>query len=83
MQIQMTPTPDEATAAALAAAIACVIGQDSVDKRLDSPPHSSWRAAGMLAAQGLPPSRDAAMAAWRTAERARRAERWSYGIVGM
>ena len=83
MQVHMTPTPDQDTAAAIAAAIACSSMHDEGCDTPDAPARSSWRAAGALAAQGLPPARNGAHAAWHATERARRTERWSYGIVGM
>ena len=66
----------------LSAAELAHIEQDPADAA-DVPARSSWRAAGMLAAQGLPGARNAANAGWHTAERAGRAERWSAGVVGM
>jgi hypothetical protein len=47
------------------------------------PERSAWHTAAVLEAQGLPPVRSGAYGSWSTAERARRAHRWSYGIVGM
>src|SRR5215212_987758 len=83
MQVILSPAPDDDTAAAVLAAIACAIEHDAAGDTADAPARSSWRTAGMLAAQGLPGARNAAYAGWRSAERARRAERWSSGIVGM
>jgi hypothetical protein len=83
MQVTLTPTPDAETAAAVLAAIACAIEHDTAGDTRAAPARSSWRAAGALAGQGLPPARNGAYAAWHAAERARRAERWSGGIVGM
>jgi hypothetical protein len=83
MQVTLTPTPDADTAAAVIAAIAYVIAQETADDTPDAPARSAWSGARALAAQGMPPARNGAFAAWHTAERARRAERWSGGIVGL
>ena len=83
MQMTLTPTPDADTAAAAIAAIACVIARETADDRPDTPMRSAWNAGNALAAQRMPPARNGAFAAWHTAERARRAERWSGGIVGL
>jgi hypothetical protein len=83
MQVTLSPVPEEAIAAAVLAAIACVIEQDTANDAADAPARSSWRTAGVLAAQGLPGARNAANAGWHSAERTRRAERWSAGIVGL
>jgi hypothetical protein len=63
------------------AAIACMIAQETADDSPQAPARSAWQAAGALAAQGLPPARNGAFATWPAAERARRAERWSGGII--
>jgi hypothetical protein len=83
MQVILSPGPDEDTAAAVLAAIACAIEQDAAGDVADTPARSSWRTAGVLAAYGLPGARNAANASWHAAERTRRAERWSGGVVGM
>ncbi|HEU5099556.1 MAG TPA: hypothetical protein VFU22_11085 [Roseiflexaceae bacterium] len=83
MQVMLSPVPDEDTAAAILAAIACTLEQEAASSTADAPARSSWRSAGMLAAQGLPAARNAAYADWHAAERSRRAERWSGGVVGM
>ena len=83
MQVTLTPTPDEDIAAAAIAAIACVIAQETADDRPNAPARSAWQVGAALAVQGLPPARNSAFAAWHAAERARRAERWSGGIVGL
>jgi hypothetical protein len=83
MQVTLTPTPDADTAAAVIAAIACVIAQETADDAPDAPARSAWHTGSALATQGLPPARNGAFAAWHAAERARRAERWSGGIVGL
>ena len=72
MQVQLNPTPDDDTAAAILAAIACCLQPNLVGDDIASSPCSAWRAAGILVAQGLPPARGA-----------KRAVRWSSGIVGM
>jgi hypothetical protein len=82
MEVTLSPIPDEDTAAAVLAAIACALEQDAAGGA-DVPARSSWRAAGVLAAQGLPGARNAANASWHAAERTRRAERWSSGVVGI
>jgi hypothetical protein len=82
MQVTLTPTPDADTAAAMIAAIAYVIAQETADDTPDAPARSAWHAGSALTAQGMPPARNGAFAAWHTAERARRAERWSGGVVG-
>ncbi len=82
MHMTINPTPDPDTAAAMIAAIACVIEQEAADDTPNAPGRSAWRASGRLVAQGLPPARNGAFAAWHAADRARRAERWSGGIVG-
>ena len=83
MQVMLTPTPDAETAAAVIAAIAYLIGQETTDDRPDTPARSAWHAGSALEAQGMPATRDGAFAAWHAAERARRAERWSGGIIGL
>jgi hypothetical protein len=83
MQLTLNPTPNQETAAAIAAALACALTQDSAGDEPDALLRSSWQAAAALAAQRLPPTRNGAHAAWHAAERARRAERWSFGIIGM
>jgi len=50
---------------------------------LEAPARSAWQAGSALAVQGMPPARNGAFAAWHAAERARRAERWSGGIIGL
>lgn len=83
MHVTLMPTPDPDTAAAVMAAIACVIATEATEDMLDTPTRSAWRTAAVAAAQGLPPARNGAFAGWHTAERARRAERWSSGITGL
>ena len=82
MHVTLIPTTDAETAAAVIAAIACVIAQETADDQPHVPARSAWQAAGALVAQGLPPARNGAFATWHAAERARRAEHWSGGIVG-
>jgi hypothetical protein len=83
MHVTLTPTPDADTAAAAIAAIACVLAQDTDDEAPDAPARSAWNAGNALAGQGMPPARNGRFAAWHAAERARRADRWSGGIVGL
>jgi hypothetical protein len=83
MQITLTPTPDADTAAAVIAAIACVMEPQTTDDTPIASAGSAWRAATMLETQGMPPARNGTLATWHTAERARRAERWSSGIIGL
>ena len=83
MQVTLTPTPDADTAAAVIAAIACVIAPETANDPPDALARSAWHAADALVAQGMPPTRNGAFATWCTAERARRAARWSGGIVGI
>ena len=83
MHMTLTPTPDADTAAAVIAAIAAMIAPEAADDMPVGPARSAWQAGGALVAQGLPPARNGTFAAWHTAERARRAERWSGGIIGI
>ena len=83
MRATLIPTPDADTAAAVIAAIACATAPKTADDMADAGARSAWHAADALAAQGLPPTRNGVFAAWHTAERARRAERWSGGIIGL
>ena len=83
MYVTLTPTPDADTAAAVIAAIATTVASEAADDTRDAPVRSAWQAGGMLAVQGLPPARNGAFAAWHAAERARRAERWSGGVIGL
>jgi hypothetical protein len=83
MHVTLTPKPSTDVAAAAIAAIACVIAQETADQTPDAPARSAWQAAGALATQGMPPTRNGTFAAWHAAERARRAERWSAGIIGL
>jgi hypothetical protein len=83
MQVDLTPMPDEETAVAVIAAIAYAIAQDTASDVSPTPTRSSWRAAVMLAAQGMPAARNIAFAKWHAAERAGRADHWSYGIIGI
>jgi hypothetical protein len=83
MQIQFHPTPDDDTAAAILAAVACYAAPDPAATAAIHPQASAWRTAGQLAAQGLPAARAAAPPSWASADRTSRAARWSAGIVGM
>jgi hypothetical protein len=65
------------------AAISCLIAQEQDAAKPPEPARSAWRAAAASEAVGLPPARNSAGAAWHAADRARRAGRWSFGIVGM
>ncbi len=73
---------DDTVAAALAALERYLAGEQSVEDQVADAPALAWRTAGKLAAQGLPPARSGA-AGWASADRARRDDRWSYGIVGL
>jgi hypothetical protein len=84
MNITFNPTPEDDTAAAIVAALAAALAEDAAPAEGSAGQQRSlWSAAGQFAAQGLPPARSAAHAAWAAAERAERERRWSYGIVGM
>ena len=83
MQVTLIPSPDAETAAAVIAAIANLMAQETAGDMPDAPARSAWRAGSALAAQGMPPARNGAFVAWHTAERARRAECWSGGIIGL
>jgi hypothetical protein len=83
MHITLVPTPDADTAAAAIAAIACMIAQDTAEEPPEAPARSAWSAGNALIGQGMPPARNGAFAAWHAAERARRADRWSGGVVGL
>ena len=74
MNVTLNPTPDPDTAAAICAAVACVIAQAAVDELPVAPARSSWSAGAALTTQDMPPARNGAFAAWHAAERARRAE---------
>ena len=83
MHVTLTPTPDADAAAAVIAAIACMIAPETANDPPDALARSAWHAADALVAQGMPPARNGAFATWCTAERACRAARWSGGIVGI
>jgi hypothetical protein len=83
MQVTLFPTPDDDTAAAVIAAIASMMATKAADEAPDAPVRSVWQAGGALAVQGMLPARNGAFASWHAAERARRADRWSGGIVGL
>ena len=83
MELHLSPRPDDDTAAAVLAAVACLIEQKQADQTLDPSGCTAWQAAALIAVQGLPPARNGAYASWHTADRAQRTGRWSYGIVGM
>jgi hypothetical protein len=81
MQPDQQPADDELVAAALAA-VRRYIDQDRGDDSV-APSRPAWSSAAALAAQGQPPTPGAPPARWGTVERATRAARWAYGIVGM
>jgi hypothetical protein len=84
MHITLTPGADDDTAAAILAAIACMLDQEEAGDTVEvAAPRSLWKEAAVLAAQGLPPTRRPERMTWATAERARREACWSYGIAGM
>ena len=84
MDVRLTPTPDNDTAAAVIAAIASLLEQDQAEDLPEAGlQRSTWQTAAALAAQRLPPTRDATRARWAAAERVDREARWSYGIVGI
>jgi len=83
MHVTLTPLPDADTAAAVIAAITCVIALETADDTPAAFVRSAWHAADALMAQGLPPARNGAFAAWRSADRARRAARWSGEMIGI
>ena len=83
MELHLSPWPEDDIAAAVLAAVACLIEQEQADQTLDAAGCTAWQAAALAAAQGLPPARNGAYASWHTADRARRVGRWSYGIVGL
>ena len=79
MQLDAKTTPSDEEIAAALAAIRCYTEQPA-----DTPAvRPAWSAAAALEAQGLPAARNGGHSAWGTAERAARASRWSYGIVGI
>ncbi|MFN8501907.1 hypothetical protein [Kouleothrix sp.] len=82
MNIHVSPVPDDDAVAAVLAALEHYLAAEQADDEAPAGPHEPWRTAGKLAAQGLPPSR-AVAARWGSADRARRGERWSHGIVGL
>jgi len=83
MQLTLTPTPDDDTAAAIMAAISWVIQQQQAEGLIPPARRPAWRAAAVLAAQGLPPTRDVRRATWSAAERTSREGHWSHGIAGL
>ncbi|KPV51879.1 hypothetical protein SE17_18715 [Kouleothrix aurantiaca] len=82
MKIEITPTPDDDTVAAIVAALAAYDTGAPEELGAAGPHASMWAAANRQAAQGLPPP-VTPTPRWAEAERARRAERWSSGIVGL
>lgn len=81
MNILVQGSPTEDDAAAIIAAISCVLEQEAVAQEVKQPRRSAWRAAALLEAQGLPSARTADAASWPTVRRAERARHWSKGIV--
>ena len=82
MKIEISPTPDDDAVAAIMAALAAYDAGAADAPAAAGPPASMWAAASRMAAQELPPPVTPAPG-WAAAERARRAERWSSGIVGL
>lgn len=81
MQIVQMPThASEDEVAAVLAAVACLLGGDAPDEP-DQPRRSAWSTAAALIAQRMPAARNGDFAAWHAAERARRANSWSSGII--
>jgi hypothetical protein len=84
MESLLFSTPiDDDLAAAVVAAVHCFVEQELPHERSALSPRPAWRAAAALAAQRLPPVRNAAYMRWSAAERASREGHWSYGIVGL
>lgn len=79
IQANIRPPDDDEVAAALAA-IQLYIERSNypVAPAIAS---SAWRVATALEAQDLPPVRNTALRGWASADRARRASRWSTGII--
>jgi hypothetical protein len=65
MEVTFSLQPDEDTAAAIVAALACALAEEAEPNGTDALPAEPPRSA------------------WASAERAERARRWSFGIVGM
>jgi hypothetical protein len=82
MQPDQPPIDDQMVAAALAA-VRCYIDQDQGGDPATSSGRTAWSTAAALAAQGQPPTLDRRVARWGSVERAGRAVRWTYGIVGL
>ena len=83
MQVILIPTPDADTAAAVVAAIIAMSAPSPAGDTPQAAVRSAWQSGGALAVQGMPPARNGRFAAWHAAERARRAEYWSGGIIGL
>jgi hypothetical protein len=85
--MQSAPTPTDDEIAAALAAVHRYLEQCALDEAALSgapaPSARSWNTAAVLAAQGLPPTLGGTHRGWGVAERAARASRWSYGIIGM
>jgi hypothetical protein len=83
MRHDPTPIPQDDEIAAALAAIRCYIEEQQPTEMPEARPRAAWRAAAILESQGLRPTRNGDHRAWGAADRAARASRWSYGIVGM
>lgn len=75
-------TPHEEEAAAVIAAVSCLLA-DEGQSQTDQPGQpAGWRGASRLLSQGLSPTRTSAAPRWGNIERLRRAGRGGGGIVG-
>ena len=83
MHVSFHPMPDPDTVAAVLSALAAELEHAEAVLGDPAPAPAAWGSAGRLAAQGLPPARQPGAPRWGSADRARRATRWSHGIVGM
>ncbi|HWQ11591.1 MAG TPA: hypothetical protein VNL77_02255 [Roseiflexaceae bacterium] len=80
--MELTPAPlDEDLAAAVLAAVVLYTEAEAAAEEPACRP--AWRAAALIAAQGIAPARGVGATSWATAERAGRAARWSTGLLGM
>jgi hypothetical protein len=80
MEKTHAPSPEQ-----IAAALAAVqmLLDDEQPEPTAEPPVRPWQVAAKLEAQQQPPTRNAAHRTWGSVERARRANRWSFGITGL
>jgi len=84
MEYASTPTPtDDDTVAAALAAVYRYIAHEQTAPVPSPTPRSAWRAAAAIEAQGLSPARNGAHCAWGSVARASRAQRWSFGVLGI